>query len=162
VIDCRHGTEAALLPKPTGDQAPFFRGCLSEFLPSLSRVPKFTTPVAFGFNHAARAVQLAGIRIKTHRTLHVGPQTLGEAVAQANGNLKALSIGRSGRFEPATPRPKRSGTDFSGPWAPISGTCVRYVLISENWLRNFRAKKGQFYWAFLARPKRFELLTPDS
>jgi hypothetical protein len=50
--------------------------------------------------------------------------------------------------------------DFSGLCAPISGHRVPSVLISETRLQNMRAKNAPTYWDLLARPKRFELLTP--
>jgi hypothetical protein len=50
--------------------------------------------------------------------------------------------------------------NFSGLCAPISGCCVPSVLISETRLQNARAKNGRIYRGLLARPKRFELLTP--
>jgi hypothetical protein len=72
-------------------------------------------------------------------------------------------------FEPATPSSRTQWQheqevnyfgDFSGLCAPISGHCVPSVLISETPLRNVRAKNGRIYRDLLARPKRFELLTP--
>jgi hypothetical protein len=50
--------------------------------------------------------------------------------------------------------------NFSGLCALISGYCVPFVLFSETWLRNTRAKNARIYRGLLARPKRFELLTP--
>jgi hypothetical protein len=49
---------------------------------------------------------------------------------------------------------------FSGLCAPISGFCVPSVLISATRLRNPRAKNARIFRGLLARPKRFELLTP--
>jgi hypothetical protein len=72
-------------------------------------------------------------------------------------------------LEPATPSSQAQWQheqevnyfgDFSGLCAPISGHCVPSVLISETPLRNVRAKNGRIYRDLLARPKRFELLTP--
>ena len=50
--------------------------------------------------------------------------------------------------------------DFSGLSAPISGHRVPSVLIFETRLQNVRAKNAPIYRDLLARPKRFELLTP--
>jgi hypothetical protein len=76
---------------------------------------------------------------------------------------------RNAGFEPATSLSQAQWRheqevnyfgDFSGLCAPISGHRVPSVLISETPLQNVRSKNGRIYRALLARPKRFELLTP--
>ena len=50
--------------------------------------------------------------------------------------------------------------NFSGLCALISGYCVPFVLISETWVRNARAKNARICRGLLARPNGFEPLTP--